>query len=83
MMAEHRKVFTVRRVEADYLSSAKFDDILSIETKIEKLTSARVVVSQVIFVKGTLIFKAIVTIACVNLCKGVSRIPVNIFQLMS
>jgi len=83
MMVEHRKVFTVRRVEADYLSSAKFDDILLIETKIEKLTSARVVVSQDIFIKGTLIFKAIVTIACVNLCKGVSRIPVTVFELMS
>ena len=82
MMVEQKKVFTVMRVEADYLSSAKFDDTLLIKTKIEKLTSARVVLSQVIFVKGVIIFKAIVTIACVNLFKGISRIPVNIFQIM-
>ena len=55
---------------------------LLIKTKIEKLTSARVVLSQDIFVKGVIIFKAIVTIACVNLFKGISRIPVNIFQIM-
>lgn len=82
MMVEQKKVFTVRRVEADYQSSAKFDDTLLIKTKIEKLTSARVVLSQDIFVKGVIIFKAIVTIACVNLFKGISRIPVNIFQIM-
>ena len=82
MMVEQKKVFTVRRVEADYLSSAKFDDTLLIKTKIEKLTSARVVLSQDIFVKGVIIFKAIVTITCVNLFKGISRIPVNIFQIM-
>ncbi|MBL9060646.1 MAG: YbgC/FadM family acyl-CoA thioesterase, partial [Mangrovicoccus sp.] len=35
-------VFAVRRVEADYLSPAKFDDLLTVRTRVTGETGARI-----------------------------------------
>lgn len=41
--------FAVRRVEADYLSSARFDDLLEVRTAAVHVTGARIVLQQDIF----------------------------------
>ncbi len=45
-------VFAVRRVEADYLRPAKFDDELAVETRVEAITGARIVLEQVVTQAG-------------------------------
>jgi YbgC/YbaW family acyl-CoA thioester hydrolase len=46
LKAEAGIVFAVRRVEADYLAPARFDDLLTVETDLVEATAARVVLSQ-------------------------------------
>ena len=41
-------VFAVRRVEADYLRPARFDDLLTVETVLSHMTAARIVVEQAV-----------------------------------
>ncbi len=57
-------VFAVRRVEADYLSPARFDDLLQVETALQALRPARIVLDQRVIRDGQELFRAQVTIAC-------------------
>ena len=41
-------VFAVRRVEADYLQPAKFDDQLDVSTTISTVSAARIVLDQTV-----------------------------------
>lgn len=59
--------FVVRRVEADYLSPARFDDQLEVVTTLEQATRPRVTVSQVVERDGKALFRARVTVVCVDL----------------
>ena len=71
-------VFAVRRVEADYLSPAKFDDDLVVETTMEPGSGARLVVRQDVKRDGTLLFSALVTIICMTSDGAVTRLPAAI-----
>ena len=71
-------VFAVRRVEADYLSPAKFDDELVVETTMEPGSGARLVVRQDVKRDGTLLFSALVTIICMTSDGAVTRLPAAI-----
>ena len=42
----HDLVFVVRRVEADYLRPARFDDVLTVETGLGEMSGARFVMPQ-------------------------------------
>lgn len=71
-------VFAVRHVDADYLSSAKFDDLLSVETAIETITGVRLVFRQDVRRDGDLLFTALVTIVAINEVGSPARLPANI-----
>ena len=71
-------VFAVRRVEADYLSPAKFDDDLVVETTMEPGSGARLVVRQDVKRDGALLFSALVTIICMTTEGTVARLPAAI-----
>ncbi|MCL4148450.1 UNVERIFIED_CONTAM: hypothetical protein GTU68_045496, partial [Idotea baltica] len=49
LKADHDIVFAVRRVEADYLKPALFDDRLEVQTSLEKYSSARIFLNQDVF----------------------------------
>jgi acyl-CoA thioester hydrolase len=68
-------VFAVRRVEADYLAPAKYDDELVVETTMEQGSGVRLVVKQDVKRGETLVFTAIVTIICMNEAGVVTRLP--------
>lgn len=68
-------VFAVTRVEADYLAPAKYDDELVVETTLEKVTPARFVMGQVVLREGTPLFRALVTIACLDSAGRPARLP--------
>lgn len=71
-------VFAVRRVEADYFMPAMYDDELIIETRVEKLTGARLVVRQGVIRGADLLFEALVTIVAIDQSGKPARLPANI-----
>ena len=71
-------VFAVRRVEADYHASARFDDELEVRTRVQAVTGARLVMEQEVHRGDAMIFAAIVTLVCVNDSGQPARLPANI-----
>ena len=71
-------IFAVRRVEADYFMPARYDDALVIETRVEKLTGARLVVRQCVMRDADLLFEALLTIVAIDQNGKPARLPANI-----
>lgn len=71
-------VFAVRRVEADYLSPARFDDQLLVETTMQPGSGVRLVVRQDVKRGEALLFSAIVTIICMTTEGAIARLPAAI-----
>lgn len=78
LKADHGIVFAVRRVEADYLRPAKFDDELTVTTALVAETGARIVMEQAVMRDGETLFSATVTIVCLNEAGGPQRLPADI-----
>jgi len=75
LKADEGLVFAVRRVEADYLSPAKFDDDLTVETRLKALTGARIVVEQAVKRGQEVLFEALVTIVTLSSTGHPARLP--------
>ncbi|MEM9432729.1 MAG: tol-pal system-associated acyl-CoA thioesterase [Pseudomonadota bacterium] len=71
-------VFAVRRVEADYLSPAEFDDILLVETAVVELSAARLVLTQNISRQTARLFQSTVTLVCLNGDGRPTRFPAEL-----
>lgn len=71
-------VFAVRRVEADYLVPAVFDDLLEVRTWATSITPARMVMRQEVRRAETLLFQADVTIVCINASGKPCRLPAKL-----
>ena len=79
-MKRNGVVFAVRRVEADYLTAAHYDDELVVETAIDNLKGARFDMPQKVFRGETLIFQANVTVVCIGPEGRAIRLPADIRQ---
>ena len=73
-------VFAVRKVEADYLKSAKFDELLLISTELQKKTRVRLNFSQEIYRDSDLIFRANLVIVPLSVAGGLVKLPKIIFD---
>ena len=71
-------VFAVRRVEADYLAPARFDDLLTVETALAELTPARLVMDQSVVRDGTVLFRARVTLVALGAAGRPARLPADL-----
>ena len=71
-------VFAVRHLEADYLSPAKFDDELVVETSVEAMTGVRIVLRQTVLRDGEALFSALVTLVALTETGQPARLPANI-----
>ena len=71
-------VFAVRRVEADYIAPAHYDDELVVDTSVDKLTGARLVVRQVVRRADQVLFDALVTIVAIGAAGKPARLPAAI-----
>ena len=78
--ADQGIVFAVRRVEADYLAPAHFDEDLVVSTMPEQITGARVVLRQEVRRGETLLFSALVTIVALHDTGHPARLPANFRQ---
>ncbi|WP_298389522.1 tol-pal system-associated acyl-CoA thioesterase [Ruegeria sp.] len=75
-------VWVVRRIEADYLSAARFDDELTIETDVVAVSGARLTMSQLVKRGETEVFRAEVTAVCMNDQGKPVRLPAEIRALL-
>lgn len=71
-------VFAVRRIEADYLRPARFDDELLVRTRPEPGTGARILLAQEVLRGAELLFAARVTLVCLTDAGAPARIPADI-----
>ena len=71
-------VFAVRRMEADFLAPARFDDLLEVITEPESLGGARVVLMQSVLRGADTLFTARVTLVALNAAGGPTRIPAEV-----
>lgn len=78
MKAADGVVFAVRRLEADYLSPAHFDDDLTVRTRTQAITGARIVLNQDVWRGETLLFSAVVTLVALSSTGQPARMPANI-----
>ena len=78
LKADDGIVFAVRRLEADYMRAARFDDVLVIETRPVAITGARIVLDQTVLRDGAPIFEAQVTLVCVNEEGHAARLPAEL-----
>ena len=68
-------VFAVRRVEADYLRPALFDDVLTIKTLRAHHSGARLVLDQAVLRRDESLFTARVTLVCLSAAGAATRFP--------
>ncbi|RRH73946.1 tol-pal system-associated acyl-CoA thioesterase [Falsigemmobacter faecalis] len=68
-------VFAVRRVEADYIASARYDDELSVVSTLDTLSPARLVLVQRVMRGEERLFEAKVTLVALNAAGGPTRLP--------
>ena len=83
LKAETGIVFAVRRVEADYLAPAKFDDVLDVVTTVERASGVRLVMRQVVERGGEVLFEALVTLVALSETGAPTRLPAEIRQALS
>ena len=78
LKAEAGIVFAVRRVEADYLKPAVFDDLLSVRTEPLSVGGARIVLDQRVLREGETLFEATVTLVALTESGAPARLPADI-----
>ena len=77
---DHGIVFAVRKVEADYIKPAKFDDLLTISTELKSKTRVRIKVNQDIYLANDLLFRAILNIVPLDMSGVLVKLPKVIFD---
>lgn len=75
LKAEAGIVLAVRRVEADYLAPARFDDALEVRTALQSASGARIVLAQSVWRGGALLFDAVVTLVALQAEGRPARLP--------
>jgi len=68
-------VFAVRRIEADYLKPARFDDTLSVLTEPVAASPARLILRQTVLREATELFAAFVTLVALGADGRPARLP--------
>lgn len=77
-----KAAFVVRRMEIDFLASARMDDIVTILTRNETVTGARMALRQTILRGEMRLLEAAVTIALINASGRPRRLPADLQQKM-
>ena len=83
MRNEQDAIFVVTKLKVDYLLPAYFDDMLTVDTKIQIVSPVRAYFYQNIFRQEDVIFKAEVCVTCTSTSGKVQRLPEKIKLLMT
>ena len=79
---EEGLVFAVRHLEADYLAPARFDDDLTVRTRVKQMTGARIVLNQDVMRGTDLLFSSQVTLVALTVDGQLTRLPANIRRIV-
>ena len=71
-------VFAVRKVEAEYLKPAKYDDQLVVETRLDRLKGASFDMPQRVLRDDTVLLEARVKVVILNADGRAARLPADI-----
>ncbi|RIA01457.1 tol-pal system-associated acyl-CoA thioesterase [Cereibacter sphaeroides] len=80
LRAESGIVFAVRRIEADYLRPAVFDDLLEVETRLVETGGARILLDQEVRRGEERLFAARVVLVCLGADGRAARLPAEVRQ---
>ena len=72
---QQKIVFAVRRVEADYLAQARFEDELTVFTRVLSSSPARLKLNQIVRRGEVKLFEAIVTLVALGPSGAPVRLP--------
>lgn len=75
LKAEQGIVFAVRRIEADFLAPARFDEVLEVVTEPLQVTGARLRLRQEVWRGGARLFSALVELAALGEGGRPARLP--------
>ena len=78
LLDEEGIVLAVRRVEANYLRPARFDDLLDVRTEVEGVTGARLVLRQEVWRESQQLLTAGVMLAAMDRTGRARRIPARL-----
>ena len=78
LKAESGIVFAVARVEADYLSPARFDDLLQVRTQVAERGGARLVLAQDVWRGEVRLFASRVTLVALGPEGRPGRLPAGL-----
>ena len=79
---EEGLVFAVRHLEADYLVPARFDDDLTVRTRVKQMTGVRIVLNQDVTRGTDLLFSSQVTLVALTVDGQPTRLPANIRRIV-
>ncbi len=79
----HGIVFAVRRLEADYLAPAQFDDELVVHTDVQGVTAARIVLGQDVWRGDQRLFASVVTLVALTDRGTPARLPSALRMLLN
>lgn len=82
LKSERGLVFAVRRVEADYIAPAHFDDVLDITTTLAAISGAQITLDQHVRRGETLLFSARVTLVTLGATGRPARLPAELRQAL-
>jgi len=74
-------ITVVKSCEIDFIKPAKLDDDLEISTSLNKKSKIQLFLDQNIYCDNTLVVKAKVRIVTLNIEGGVSRMPLDLFNI--
>jgi acyl-CoA thioester hydrolase len=83
LRADQGIVFAVRRVVADYLAPARFDDVLDVTTAARQVTGARIVLLQDVWRGALRLFAAEVTLVALAADGRPARLPPDLRARLS
>lgn len=75
LIEREKKMFVVTALEAHYLSPARLDDLLTLETGLEEAKNASFSMKQTVFCGDNELFHMTVRLACVDLQGKPARLP--------
>lgn len=83
LLGDHGVMFVVRRVEADYLSPARFGDDLDVVTGIDKIGAASLIMPQEILRGEAVLFRARISVAVVDEGGRPTRMPTSLRRCLT
>ncbi|MEY4505185.1 MAG: hypothetical protein RL154_1482 [Pseudomonadota bacterium] len=75
--------FIVKKIDADFLSSAKLGDLLGVKTSLTKTSKVSVELFQEVLLGEKVLFKANVLLAYIDENAKLKRVPQDIIDLLS